>query len=179
MGRRTDLKAVRCQSALPDAVGEARLVPGVLPIQRVGLRNLQQDPRRAAAVHSCQTLHYPGNSLAVCLPARPHGGCVSLLLNMHQYAHQCRRCPVAMLWRYTHLWSENSRESVLGVDMPHLCHQYALVVATQTFSIDYLYVPAFTSCALEDLYRVVMQLHVCIMYYMRIWLRHCLYLYRC
>ncbi len=90
MGRSTDLKAVRCQSALPDAVGEAGLVPGVLPVQRVGLGDLQQDPRRAAAVRGCQPLHYPGDSLAVCLPAVARVGCFSLLLNMHQHAHQCQ-----------------------------------------------------------------------------------------
>ena len=89
-GRGTDLEAVRGQSALPDAVGEAGLVPGVLPIQGVGLGDLQQDPRRAAAVRGCQTLHYPGDGLAVCLPAVARVGCVSLSPNMHQHAHQCQ-----------------------------------------------------------------------------------------
>ena len=90
VGRSTDLEAVRRQGALPDAIGEAGLVPGVLPIQRIGLGDLQQDPRRAAAVHSCQTLHYPGDSLAVCLPAVARAGCFPLLLTMHQHAHQCQ-----------------------------------------------------------------------------------------
>lgn len=65
----TYLKAMRGKRALPDAIRESGLVPGVLPIERVGLRNFQQDPSAAAAVHSRQVLHYSSNGLAVCLPA--------------------------------------------------------------------------------------------------------------
>lgn len=65
----TYLKAMRGKRALPDAIRESGLVPGVLPIERVRLRNFQQDPGAAAAVHSRQVLHYSSNGLAVCLPA--------------------------------------------------------------------------------------------------------------
>jgi hypothetical protein len=65
----TYLKAMRGKRALPDAIRKSGLVPGLLPIERIRLRNFQQDSSAAAAVYSRQVLHYSSNGLAVCLPA--------------------------------------------------------------------------------------------------------------
>ncbi len=53
LGCSTNLKAMRCQSAMPDAIGEARLVPGLLPVHGIRLGYLQEYPGCVAAVHCC------------------------------------------------------------------------------------------------------------------------------